>query len=262
MGLGAAEAQHVDVLAGDRADDVRTGDEHPALGAEDHDVGERGTVGRAASGRAEDHRDLRDDAGRARHDGEDLADRVQGGDALAQARPAGVPDADDRDSVGQRAGIGRQDHLAARGAHGPALDGGSEAEGGGDRPVDAAGAGEHPAVVLGRDRGERAGVEEGLHAGARVPRGSRLDRRGGCPSDGHEVAPEAEATLCPPKPKELLRAAMSPAGSGREARRLTHSRGCTSSSGSVEVDGRRGQPVVAARARVAIDSTAPAAPSR
>ena len=33
--LGAAEAQHVDVLAGDRADHVGAGDEDPALGAED-----------------------------------------------------------------------------------------------------------------------------------------------------------------------------------------------------------------------------------
>ena len=52
VGVGAAEAQHVDVLAGDRADDVRAGDEDAALRGEDHDVGERRTVGGAAGGRA------------------------------------------------------------------------------------------------------------------------------------------------------------------------------------------------------------------
>ena len=96
MRLGAAEAQRVDVLAGHRAHDVGTGDEDPALGAEDHDVGQRRAVRRAAGGRAEHHRDLRDLAGGAGHDREDLADGVQRDDALAQPRAAGVPQADDR----------------------------------------------------------------------------------------------------------------------------------------------------------------------
>ena len=75
--LGPAEAQHVDVLAGDRADDVGSGHEDAALGAEDDHVGEGGAVGRAAGGGTEDDRDLRDDPGRLGHDLEDPADRVQ-----------------------------------------------------------------------------------------------------------------------------------------------------------------------------------------
>ena len=82
--LGAAEPHHVDVLAGDGADDVRTGDEDPAVGTEDDDVGQRRTVGRAAGGRAEHDGDLRDLAGGPGHDREDQADRVQRHDALAQ----------------------------------------------------------------------------------------------------------------------------------------------------------------------------------
>jgi hypothetical protein len=75
--LRSTEAQHVDVLAGDRPDDVRAGDEDPALGAEDHDVGQRRPVGRAAGSRAEHDGDLRDLARRARHHLEDPAHGVQ-----------------------------------------------------------------------------------------------------------------------------------------------------------------------------------------
>ena len=83
--LGTAEAQHVDVLAGDRADDVGTGDEDPALGTEDDDVGEGRAVRRAAGGRAEHHGDLRDGAGGLRHHLEDAAHGVQGQHALGAA---------------------------------------------------------------------------------------------------------------------------------------------------------------------------------
>ena len=82
--LGSAEAQHVDVLAGDRADHVGAGHEDPALGAEDHDVGQGGAVGRAAGGRAEHDGDLRDLAGGLGHHLEDPADRVQRQHALGQ----------------------------------------------------------------------------------------------------------------------------------------------------------------------------------
>ena len=102
MRLGAAEALHVDVLAGDRADHVRAGDEDPALRAQDHDVGERRAVRRAAGGGAEHHRDLRDPAGGPDHRGEDLADGVQRGHALGQPGAAGVPEADDRHPLAQR----------------------------------------------------------------------------------------------------------------------------------------------------------------
>ena len=58
--LGASQPEHVDVLAGDRADHVGAGHEDPPLRSEDHDVGEGGAVRRAAGRRAEHHRDLRD----------------------------------------------------------------------------------------------------------------------------------------------------------------------------------------------------------
>ena len=126
--LRAAEPQHVDVLAGDRADHVGTGHEDPALGAEDHDVGQRRAVRRAAGRRAEHDRDLRDLAGGLRHGVEDLADRVQRQHALGQPGAAGVPQPDDRGLVGQRPLVGVHDDLAADLAHRAAHHGGVRAE--------------------------------------------------------------------------------------------------------------------------------------
>ena len=59
----AAELLELDVLAGDRLDDVGAGDEH-VRGLVDHDdeVGDGGGVDGAAGARAHDQRDLRDDA--------------------------------------------------------------------------------------------------------------------------------------------------------------------------------------------------------
>ncbi len=131
--LGAAEALHVDVFAGDRANDVGSGDEDPTVGTEDDDVGERRTVCRATGGGAEHDGDLRDASRRPGHDVEDLADGVQRDDALGEARTAGVPQADDRDLVGQRSRVGRQDDLAALGSHRAAHDGGVGGEGDGVR---------------------------------------------------------------------------------------------------------------------------------
>ena len=96
VGVRAAEGGHVDVLAGDAADDVGAGDEHPALGRHDDDVGQCGAVGGAAGGEADDDGDLRDVARRADHRLEHQADGVQCLDALGQPGAAGVPDADDR----------------------------------------------------------------------------------------------------------------------------------------------------------------------
>ena len=93
VGVRAAERRHVDVLAGDAAHDVGSGDEHPAVRRHHDDVGQRGPVGGAARGEADDHRDLRDVTRRADHRLEDQADRVQRLDALGQPRTAGVPDA-------------------------------------------------------------------------------------------------------------------------------------------------------------------------
>jgi len=61
----AAEALHVDLLAGDAADDVGAGDEDPPGRRQDDHIGQCGTVRGAAGRRAEHHGYLRDPAGRA-----------------------------------------------------------------------------------------------------------------------------------------------------------------------------------------------------
>ena len=55
VGVRSAEGGHVDVLAGDAANHIRAGDEHPALRSHDHDVGQRRAVGGAAGGEAHHH---------------------------------------------------------------------------------------------------------------------------------------------------------------------------------------------------------------
>ena len=101
--LAAAELLEADVLAGHRADDVRAGDEHVrrAVGHDD-EVGQRGGVHRAARARAEDERDLRDDARRRDVAAEDLRELRQRRDALLDARAAAVGDADERHAGAQR----------------------------------------------------------------------------------------------------------------------------------------------------------------
>ena len=260
MRLGSAEAQHVDVLAGDRADHVGAGHEDPALGAEDDDVGERRTVRRPAGRRAEHDGDLRHLAGGLRHRVEDLADRVQRQHALGEPGATGVPQPDDGCLVGERTLVGVDHHLAADLAHRPAHDGRVGAERHDMGAVDLADRREHPAVVVGRDQLERAVVEERRQPEVRVARvllarELRLLALGGdgCGGGlGHAVlldgvgggAPQAlrkaMATLWPPKPKELFSAARSPSGSVAllggdvEADVL----------GVVEVDRRRHDPVV------------------
>ena len=97
MGVRAAELLHRHLLAGDRLDDVRAGDEHLA-GLVDHDdeVGQRGGVDVAARRGAHDQRDLRDDAGRLDVVVEDVAVQAQRDDALLDARARAVVDADER----------------------------------------------------------------------------------------------------------------------------------------------------------------------
>ena len=92
MGVRAAEPQHVDVLAGDRANHVWPGDEDPALRGQDHQVGQRRPVRRASGREAQHDGDLRDLARGLRHGVEDPADRVQRQHALGQPGAAGVPD--------------------------------------------------------------------------------------------------------------------------------------------------------------------------
>ena len=97
VGVGAAEFLHRHLLAGDRLDDVRPGDEHLA-GLVDHDdeVGERGGVDVAARCGAHDQRDLRDDAGGLDVVVEDVAVQAQRDDTLLDAGARAVVDADER----------------------------------------------------------------------------------------------------------------------------------------------------------------------
>ena len=60
--LRPTEAQHVDVLAGHRADHVGAGDEDAPLRTQDDHVGEGRPIGRAAGRGAEHDGDLRDHA--------------------------------------------------------------------------------------------------------------------------------------------------------------------------------------------------------
>jgi len=98
----SAEFFEADVLARDRLDHVRAGDEHVGGLVHHHDeVRERGGVDGAAGGRAEDQRDLGDDAGRRDVAPEDLRELREGGHALLDPRAAAVGDADQRHTRAQ-----------------------------------------------------------------------------------------------------------------------------------------------------------------
>ena len=168
-----------DVLAGDRLDDVGTGDEHVGL-LVDHDgeVGDRGGVDRAAGARAHDQRDLRDDAGGHHVAVEDVAVEAERDDALLDARAAGVVDADDR-----AAGLDGQvhdlddllaEHLAERSAEDREVLGEHA-----DRPaVDRAVAGDDPVAVgpdLLQPEGRRPVPGQLVHLDERALVEQRLD---------------------------------------------------------------------------------------
>ncbi len=165
--IGATEALHVHLLAGDGTDDLRSGDENAAFGAENDDVGERRSIRGATGGRAQHHGDLRHLARDARHGGKDAPHRVEAGHALAQSRTTGVPDADNGTGVGEGSVIRRHDGAASGIAHRTALDGGVRREGDHLGAVDRPDTDEDAAIVLGSDWGESALVEEGFEAYAR-----------------------------------------------------------------------------------------------
>ena len=122
--LGAAQALHVDLLAGDAAHDLGAGHEDATAAAHDDDVGQRRTVRGPAGGRPEHDRELRHPPGGADHRGEDLPDRVEGDHALGQPGAAGVPEADDRDPFPDREVDRVHDVVAAVGTHRAAHPGG------------------------------------------------------------------------------------------------------------------------------------------
>ena len=91
------------LLAGHRGDHVRAGQVHlRGVAHHEHEVGQRGGVGRAARARAEDHADLRDDPGRRHVPAEDPAVPVEREHALLDARAAAVVQPDERGARGQR----------------------------------------------------------------------------------------------------------------------------------------------------------------
>ena len=147
VSLRTTERSHVDVLAGDAAHHVGPGDEHPAFRRHHDDVGQRRSVSGAAGGEADDHRDLRDVAGRADHGLEHLPDRVQRLHTFGQPGPAGVPDAHDRALLLDGGVVGVDDVRAALDAHGAAHHGAVSAERDGAHTVHGAGRGEHAGAV-------------------------------------------------------------------------------------------------------------------
>ena len=155
-----AEVLHVDLLAGDRLDHIRPGDEDPAVRRHDHDVGQRRAVGGAAGRSAEHHGDLRHPAGRPDHGGEDMADAVQRLDALGQPGTAGMPQPDDRRALPHGGLDGVDDVPAALMSHGAAHPGAVRAEGDDLGPVDPAANGQHTGGVGGMQRGHRIRVHQ------------------------------------------------------------------------------------------------------
>ncbi len=106
VGHRAAERLEVDLLAGDRLDDVGAGDEHVrGLLHHEDEVGDRRRVDRAARARAHDQADLRDDARALDVAHEDVAVGAERDDALLDPRAARVVDADHG-----AADLGRQVH--------------------------------------------------------------------------------------------------------------------------------------------------------
>ena len=164
MRFRAAEDVHVDRLAGDRLHDFRAGDKDAALGAEDHQICQRGTVGGATGRRAEDDGDLRDLPRGSGHRGEDSADGVEAQHPFAQTRTTGMPDSHDRHRVGEGSVVRGDDGAATVVAHRPTLNRGVGCErdaGGARHPADGD---EHSSVIRGSDEFELTVVDEHAEA--------------------------------------------------------------------------------------------------
>ena len=177
VGRRTAEPFSVDVLAGHLAHDVRTGDQHPTVRRHHDEVGERGTVRGAAGCRADHDRQLQHPAAGADLRGENSGDRIEAGDALAQPRPTGVPDTDDRQLLGDGLVGDRGDGPAADRAQGPTLHGRIGRERQHLAAADLA-AGDHDAIDLLEDHRV---VEQVLEPGFGLRRDGREDA-------GHRVS--------------------------------------------------------------------------
>jgi hypothetical protein len=177
--VAAAEALHVDLLAGHAAHHVRAGHEDPPGGGHDHDVGQRRTVGGGAGRGAEHDRDLRDLAGGAGHGGEHAPDGVHRLHAVGELGAAGVPQPDHRhpqpggefDRVDDALGLGRAERAAGLGRVGAVRDHRGAVDPPADRDHTARTAGQH------RKRAEIA-VQQQRQPRNGIPRIPRIRLRG------------------------------------------------------------------------------------
>src|SRR6266478_85398 len=93
---GAAEFFLGDFLVGDGLNDVGTGDEHVgSVAGHENEVGDRGGIDGAASARAHDGADLRDDAAGQRVAQKNIGVTCEGRDAFLNTRAAGIVETDD-----------------------------------------------------------------------------------------------------------------------------------------------------------------------
>ena len=197
VGGRPAELLEAHLLARHGLHDLGAGDEHVRrLLDHHHEVGDGGRVDRAARARAHDERDLRDHAGGLHVSQEDVGVAGERDDALLDAGPARVVDSDDRaaepgghvhdlhDLLGKGLAQGAAEYgeVLREHEHPPALD---RAVPGDDavavRPV--LHHSEVRVAVLDEriQLGERAGIEQELHAFARQELAALalpLDRRG------------------------------------------------------------------------------------
>ena len=180
---GTAEVLLRHVLAGDRLDDVRTGDEHERLLVDHHgEVGDRGGVDGPAGARAHDHRDLRDDAAGHHVAVEDVAVEAEGDHALLDPRATGVVDADHRAADLHREVHHLDDLLAEHLAERAAEDGEVLGEDAHLAAVDRAVPGHHAVAVRpGLVQPERGGAVPGqlVHLDERVLVEQRVDALAG-----------------------------------------------------------------------------------
>ena len=190
-----AEPLGVDVLTGDLAHDVRAGDQDPSFRTGDDEVGQGRAVRSAASGGAEHDRQLGHLAAGPHLRGEDQRDGVQARNAFAQAGPAGVPDAENRQLLVDSAVGDCGDRPAALDTEGAALDRGVGREG------EDLGAADHAAP----DDDAVGGLDQVPVVEQRIQTRACLRRRDGRGEQtGHRVM--TSETSWPPKPKDVLSA--------------------------------------------------------
>src|SRR4029077_14562393 len=97
VGHGAAEFLLGDFFVGHGFDDVGSCDEHVgSVAGHKNKIGDGGGIDGAARARAHDRADLRDDAAGPRVAQKNVGITGEGGDALLDARAAGIVEADDR----------------------------------------------------------------------------------------------------------------------------------------------------------------------